>query len=88
MRDQAPVARFVLRSEFAMVGVEIRGESGRERLRIEDLRTAVSVELDPLELECLAWARHADLASLLDPGLTRWQSESEPAHATEQPVAR
>jgi len=72
-----PERRFVVRNEFAVVAVEVRGEPGRERLRIEDTRSAVSVELDALELESLAWARHRDLAPLLDPSLTRWQREGE-----------
>ncbi len=49
----------------------------RQRLRIRDQRAHAVVELDALELECLAWARHGDLAPLLDPNLTRWPSGSE-----------
>lgn len=67
--------RVVVRNEFAVVAVELRGAPGRQRLRIEDLRTDAAVELDALELESLAWASHGDLAGLLDPGLTRWQAE-------------
>ncbi|MEA2323682.1 MAG: hypothetical protein QOD81_3532, partial [Solirubrobacteraceae bacterium] len=40
-----------------------------------DLRSGAAVELDALELECLAWSTHADLAPLLDPSLTRWPHE-------------
>lgn len=76
-RAEAPAVRgeqVVLRNEFAIVGIEVVGGPDRRRLRIEDLRAGVSVELDALELECLAWARHLDLAPLLDPNLTRWRS--------------
>lgn len=67
-------APFVMRNEFAIVRVEVVGSPQRRRLRIEDMRSGVSVELDALELESLAWARHLDLMPLLDPNLTRWQS--------------
>jgi hypothetical protein len=70
----------VLRNEFAIVGVEVVGEGNRRRLRLEDLRSGVSVELDALELESLAWARHLDLSPLLDPNLTRWQSGGPADH--------
>lgn len=70
--------RFVLRSEFGIVAVSLAGPPGRERLRIEDLRDGASIELDPLELESLAWATHRDLADLLDPSLTRWPSDPPP----------
>jgi hypothetical protein len=65
-------ARIVVHNEFAIAAVELRGEPGRERLAISDLRTGVTVQLDALELESLAWASHADLARLLDPSQTRW----------------
>jgi hypothetical protein len=69
--------RIVVRNEFGIVAVELCGDPGRERLRISDLRTDASVELDALELESLAWAQHRDLADLLDPGRTRWQREDQ-----------
>ncbi|MBO0873705.1 MAG: hypothetical protein J2P19_09955 [Pseudonocardia sp.] len=66
-------ARLVVRNEFAAVAVSVRGSGpGCTGLRVEDLRTRQVVELDALELESLAWARHRDLAPLLDPGRTRW----------------
>jgi len=34
---------------------------------IQDLKSGMTNYLDPLELECLAWARHEDLTLLLDP---------------------
>jgi hypothetical protein len=67
--------RVVLRNEFAIVNVSVVGRGPHRRLRIEDQRAGVSVELDALELECLAWAAHRDLAPLLDPNATRWRSE-------------
>jgi hypothetical protein len=68
--------RLLVHNEFACVSVKLRDPGGRPRLRIEDLRTQQVVELDAIELECLAWATHADLASLLDPSLTRWPPEN------------
>ncbi len=65
----------VLRNEFAAVRVTLEDPGGRSRLRIADLRTGQWVELDPIELESLAWARHADLSPLLDPSQTRWANE-------------
>lgn len=61
-----------VRNEFASVRLRVRDPGGRPRLRIEDLRTQRAVELDAVELESLAWASHADLATLLDPGASRW----------------
>ncbi|MER8162479.1 hypothetical protein [Streptomyces sp. NPDC094472] len=73
--------RLVIRNEFAAVAVTVHASGkGRSRLRIEDLRTRQSVELDALELESLAWSRHQDLDPLLDPSRTRWSSEPSPEH--------
>ncbi|WP_203599270.1 hypothetical protein [Streptomyces sp. SID10853] len=69
--------RLVVRNEFAAVAVSLRDPGpGRPRLLIEDLRTHRTVELDALELETLAWARHEDLAPLLDPSNSRWPGGS------------
>ncbi|WP_211261620.1 hypothetical protein [Pseudonocardia acaciae] len=69
--------RLVVRNEFAVVAVSVRASGpGRAALRVEDLRTRQAVELDALELESLAWARHRDLAPLLDPSRTRWAGGS------------
>ena len=69
--------KLIVRNEFGVVSVEVCGPQGRERLKIADLRTSAAVELDPLELESLAWASHRDLATLLDPGRTRWRPEHD-----------
>lgn len=69
--------RIIVRNEFGAVAVRLCGAPGRERLRIEDVRTDACVELDALELESLAWTSHRDLSALLDPGATRWQEERE-----------
>ena len=69
---------FVLQSEFARVLVKMDTSANGVRLMIQDLRTGKVGYLDPLELECLAWANHRDLAPLLHPSLTRWKSEHEP----------
>lgn len=73
--ERIALARLVVRNEFAIVAVDLRGEPGRQRIRVEDLRTEAAIELDALELESLAWASHRDLVALLDPSLTRWPSE-------------
>ncbi|WP_067850679.1 hypothetical protein [Mycolicibacterium wolinskyi] len=70
--------RIVLRSEFAYVQVRLRDPGGRPRLVVEDLRTGQAIELDAIELESLAWARHDDLAPLLDPSQTRWIPDDIP----------
>lgn len=70
--------RLVVRNEFAIVGITVReSDNGRHRLRIEDLRTQQTVELDALELESLAWAKHGDLAPLLDPSRSRWAGNTD-----------
>lgn len=77
LNGRRPPERIVVRNEFGIVAVSVCGPPGRERLRIEDLREGAAVELDPLELESLAWASHGDLAALLDPSLTRWRSDRD-----------
>ena len=59
-----------LESEFGHVQVEVDNSANGVRLMIRDLKTGQTIFLDPLELEGLAWARHGDLAPLLDPGLS------------------
>ena len=65
----------ILRSEFGYVRIEKDTSASGDRLKITDLRTNKSNYLDPLELECLAWAEHENLQDLLDPSLTRWIPE-------------
>lgn len=65
----------LLRNEFATVRVRLL-HGRREGLVIEDVKTGQQVVLDPLELECLAFSRHADLSSLLDPSRTRWRVDA------------
>lgn len=65
-------------SEFGNVRVRAVGPHYRRRLRIDDLRTGQSTELDALELESLAWAPHRSLAPLLDPSATRWVDHDPP----------
>ena len=43
----------------------------------QDIKTGASIYLDPLELESLAWMRHADLAPLLNPALGRWRDPED-----------
>ena len=63
---------FTIRSEFGFVRIEKDTSALGERLKITDLRTGKANYLDPLELECLAWAEHDALKPLLNPSLTRW----------------
>ena len=72
----ADPGRIVLRSEFAVVSITAVGPPGRQRLRVEDLRTRQAIELDAIELESLAWARHEDLSRHLDPSETRWTNKN------------
>ena len=66
-------------SEFARVRVE-RDDSGNgPRLMILDLRTGMTVYLDPLELETLAWMRHEDFTRFLDPAFRRGRGNGEDA---------
>ena len=48
--------------------VELDVDASGPRLRITDLATGVFSCLDPFELQSLAWARHADLAAVVEPG--------------------
>lgn len=66
----------VLRNDFGVVQIEAFSDS-HAGLQIMDMRTGQTIFLDPLELECLAWASHQDLRSLLDPSLTRWRSDQD-----------
>lgn len=68
----ADPSRLILRSEFAVASVHLVGPAGRQRLQVTDLRTNQAIELDAIELEAIAWARHSDLAPHLDPSATRW----------------
>jgi hypothetical protein len=61
-----------LKNEFAAVSVEQDNSGNGPRLKIRDSHTGKVVYLDPLELESLAWARHEDLANLVNPSLGRW----------------
>jgi hypothetical protein len=72
--------RLIVRNEFGVVGVSVTTSACGTRLRIEDLRTRQSVELDALELESLAWAHHEDLSPLLDPSASRWAGTDEEAN--------
>jgi hypothetical protein len=67
----------VVQNEFARVRVEVCRVGNGQRLRIVDLKTGMSLTLDPLELEGLAWAGSGDLERFVNPAtMRRWQ-ESE-----------
>jgi hypothetical protein len=56
-----------LSNEFAAVEVELDTSANSPRLKITDLRTGTVGYLDPLELERLSAARHADLTWIVSP---------------------
>lgn len=60
-------SRWLLRNEFAAVEVELDQHANSSRLKITDLRSGQAGYLDPLELERLTVARHADLAWIVSP---------------------
>ena len=68
----------VFRNEFAMVRVTRIDDAGGPRLRIQCLASGQEVSLDPLELEGLTRARHADFAPLLDPSDATSDGEPDP----------
>lgn len=53
--------RWRLNNEFAAVEVELDTRANSPRLKITNLRSGQVGYLDPLELERLSAARHADL---------------------------
>jgi hypothetical protein len=59
---------FELRNEFARVGIAVDTRANGPRLMIVDRRSGQTAYFDPLELEQLAWTRHSELTSLVDPG--------------------
>jgi hypothetical protein len=59
--------RWRLSNEFAAVEVELDKSANSPRLKITDLRTGTVGYLDPLELERLSAARHADLTWIVSP---------------------
>lgn len=59
----------ILRSEFAHIRVELDQNGNGPRLLVRDEKALREIYLDPLELACLAWCRHKDLAALIDPSL-------------------
>lgn len=61
-----------LRSEFAMVEIEIRDDphrtsdaNDRYSVTLRDLENGMSITLDVLELECLTRMKHADFGPLI-----------------------
>ena len=68
----------LFRNEFAMVRVTRVDDAGGPRLNIQDLASGQEVSLDPLELEGLTRARHADFAPLLDPSEATSDGEPDP----------
>ncbi len=67
----------LMKSEFAAVFVEVQNAGHGPRLMIKDARTDQAIYLDPLELESLAWRKHSDLRSFLDPSRGRWREDPD-----------
>lgn len=59
---------FEIRNEFAWVRLEHAEDGNAARLRITDVRSGRSVMMDALELDMLAFCRHADFAWCPKPG--------------------
>ena len=66
-----------LKSEFAHVRVALNLDGNGPRITITDLKTMAFIDLDPLELESLAWVNHDDLAPIVNPSF-RWYDENSP----------
>jgi hypothetical protein len=64
-----------LRNEFARVTVDLDTSGNGPRLMVRDERTQQAIYLDALELESLAWCRHGDLRTSLDPSRSRWRED-------------
>jgi hypothetical protein len=71
-----PPGELVVENEFGRMALALERRGRATSLRITDVRTGRVGYLDALELECLAWASHADLMGLLDPSRTRWQPDN------------
>lgn len=79
------MTELIVENEFGKVAVSLERHGGATWLRVHDVRTGRVGRLDALELECLAWARHEDLVSLLDPSATRWR-DLPPSPPEEEPA--
>lgn len=55
----------LFRNEFAMVGVQLLVESDAVVLRIRNVDTDETIDLDPLELESLTRMRHGQFGPLI-----------------------
>lgn len=73
--------KLVVASEFGQIELSLVRSGQATVLQVRDMRTGRINRLDPLELECLAWASHEDLAPLLDPSQTRWPAFPAPEDA-------
>jgi hypothetical protein len=65
----------IVENEFGRTALSLERRGRSTSLRITDVRSGRVGHLDALELECIAWASHGDLVSLLDPSRTRWQAD-------------
>lgn len=55
----------LLRNEFAMVGVRLLVDRDAAVLRIRNVETDETIDLDPLELESLTRLRHHELGPFI-----------------------
>lgn len=65
--EERPTGSWLLRNEFSAVELTVDHDANSARLKITDLRSGRTGYLDPLELERLSAARHADLAWIVSP---------------------
>ncbi|MGH3089747.1 MAG: hypothetical protein ACRDSJ_20890 [Rubrobacteraceae bacterium] len=67
----------IIKSEFAVIEVELDQSSNGDRLRLKDLETEKAIHLDALEIETLAWIPENELkefiSGYLDPSRNRWR---------------
>lgn len=83
-------AKFRLRSEFAMIELEIResplrshDENDQFNVIVRDLENGESIVLDVLELECLTRMKHEDFGPLIvdhypaPDGLDEWSTPAD-----------
>jgi hypothetical protein len=78
----------IIENEFARVRVEFDTESHDPRLLIEDADTGMSICLDALELQGLAWARHEDLRAIVKPEFRELAAERFLGEALQEETVR
>jgi hypothetical protein len=57
----------IARNEFAAASLELVDRGSFSYLVITDMASGVTISLDAFELQSLAWARHEQLAEIVEP---------------------